>query len=115
MSRLAVVLIAWLLLSVPVAILLGKVFREGRTAAPRLRRGDAGRAATRFVHGNHGRRQGGAPRVPAGRCPMGLDGAGGSREATVALGHSRPPHLTSCPFGRRPQPTRRPRTRRWKR
>ena len=115
MSWWQVLILVWLFLSLPVAILLGKAFREGRTPALRFRRGDAGRAATRLVHGDHGRRRKGAPPLPAGRCPMGLQGTGGSRGPAVALGHSRPPHLTSCPLGRSAQAPQPPRTRGWKR
>lgn len=113
MSRWQVLTLVWLLLSLPVAMIVGKVLREGRAPARRLRRGDAGRAVLGSVDGDHGRRRKGIPPVRSGWCPTGTRAAGASRGAAVALGHSRPPHLTSCPFGQARQATRRYRTRGW--
>lgn len=47
MSRVLVLVLAWLLLSVPLALLLGKTLRQGGRAAPRMHRPDAWPAMAR--------------------------------------------------------------------
>ena len=64
MSRVLVLVLAWLLLSVPLALLLGKTLRQGGHAAPRMHRHDAWPAMARA--GSPARRAE-APRVPTGR------------------------------------------------
>lgn len=72
MSWVLVLVIAWLLISVPLALVLGKAFRQGGST-PRHRR--PARAA-------HGRRAAGLPRVPSALCAL---------EPRAAHEHHRPP------------------------
>ena len=87
MSRVLVLLIAWLLLSVPVALLLGRTLRHGRSAAGDVAAGAEG--AWSEPRGA-GRRATGAPGLPArGRAPE-SPGPFEPRLALVDPGNSRP-------------------------
>jgi hypothetical protein len=64
MSRVLVLVLAWLLLSVPLALLLGKTLRQGSRAAPRMHRSDGWPAMART---GRPARWTDAPSVPTGR------------------------------------------------
>ena len=104
MSRLLVLTIAWLFLSVPVAVLLGKALSQERTAALRSRIHETDRGWSPAGPWQSVRRPGGTPRRSPGRCPVLV------REPHRAA-DSRPRHSASCPSRRRAQLPRRPRTR----
>ena len=93
MSRVLVLLIAWLLLSVPVALVLGRALRHGRAAAGDVDRYGAGSEGTRSGTGRRG------SRVSRGPAPQSAPEPQGPFEPRLAL---------VDPGSGRPTPTRAP-------